>query len=211
MASDLEANIALPPVRVGEPAWAIAALFPLQGQWSEEDYFFLETSRHIELVDGCIEVLPMPTWLHQVIVYWLADKLRDWNKSANVGEVLFAPLPLRLFPGVIREPDVLLVRRSTQTPRPRYPEAALLVIEVVSEGAEAHERDYVTKRENYEKAGVPEYWIVDPLQKAVTILRLEQGEYVQHSRLEGNQIANSATLPGFTVDCEQIWKLETEV
>src|SRR4051794_2166696 len=51
----------------GDPTWEIALLFPEQGDWSEADYFGLKTKRLVELDDGFLEVLPMPTLLHQTI------------------------------------------------------------------------------------------------------------------------------------------------
>jgi Uma2 family endonuclease len=210
MASDIEPGYAIPPMKIGEPAWAIATFFPNQGKWTEEDYFQLEGNQFIELVDGSIEVLPMPTWLHQMIVSWISDQLKAWNKQAKIGQVLFAPLPLKLFPGTVREPDVLLLKRPIGQPPPQYPDSALMVIEVVSEGAEARKRDHVSKRADYAKAGIPEYWIVDPVEKSVTALKLEGPEYALHGRFEQDQIATSATLENFSIQCGEIWALEQQ-
>jgi hypothetical protein len=51
-----------------EPAWAVAHLFPPQGAWTKNDFYALHGNRLIELVDGSLEVLPIPIWLHQLIV-----------------------------------------------------------------------------------------------------------------------------------------------
>lgn len=64
-----------------QPAWDIALLFPAQGEWTEEEFLELEhnsQNRLIELVDGHLEVLPMPDLFHQGIVRFLfkaTDKL----------------------------------------------------------------------------------------------------------------------------------------
>ena len=96
MIRDVDSDISIPASERGQPAWALATLFPTQGAWSEDDYFRLETEHFVELVDGCIEVLPMPTWLHQRIVRWLSRRFEDWTSHHKRGEVLFAPLPLKL-------------------------------------------------------------------------------------------------------------------
>jgi len=46
-----------------EPAWAIAQLFPAQGHWTEGKFLSFTESLNqlVELVDGSIEVLEMPT------------------------------------------------------------------------------------------------------------------------------------------------------
>src|SRR5262249_18469869 len=88
----------------GRPAWEIALLYPSQGNWTEEDYFELDqrTNRMIEFSDGWIEVLPMPTAAHQFILRFLFQALNGFVAARSLGEVLFAPLPVRLWPGKIR-------------------------------------------------------------------------------------------------------------
>ena len=58
-------------LRPGEPTWDITSLFPLQGDWTESEYLALKSSRLIELRDGFLDVLQMPTVLHQLIVMFL--------------------------------------------------------------------------------------------------------------------------------------------
>ena len=53
----------------------------------------------------------------------------------------------------------------------------LLVVEVVSPGADNHRRDYIEKRNQYEWRGIPEYWIVDPVKGQVTVLVLTEKGY----------------------------------
>ena len=55
----------------GEPAWEAAYMLPVQGSWSEEDFLKFHTNRMAELVDGRLEILPMPTLKHQRILRWL--------------------------------------------------------------------------------------------------------------------------------------------
>ncbi len=60
----------------GEPAWEAAFMLPVQGAWSEEDFLKFHTNRMAELVDGRLEILPMPTLKHQRILIWLLDDCR---------------------------------------------------------------------------------------------------------------------------------------
>lgn len=198
MVTQIEPEITPPPMRIGEPAWAIATLYPMQGQWSEENYFALESERYVELTNGCIDVLPMPSYVHQVISAWLFEQLLLWCKATHFGKVLYAPLPLKLFPGTIREPDLLIVANPPA-------QQTLFVLEILNEGAEARKRDFVDKREDYAQAGVPEYWIVDPFAREITVLKLEGQVYVEHGRYQANEIASSAKLTGFSVHCEPMW------
>lgn len=54
---------------MGEPAWSIATLFPKQGEWTEEGFLAFSVERPaVELSQGRIEVLPMPTDRHQRVL-----------------------------------------------------------------------------------------------------------------------------------------------
>ena len=57
--------------RRGEPVWELAMNYPLQGDWTEEEYLALETNRLVEFSDGFLEFLPMPSLIHQLIADFL--------------------------------------------------------------------------------------------------------------------------------------------
>lgn len=184
----------------GEPAWDVALLFPPQGEWTEEEYLGLDTRHMVELSDGCVEVLPMPTILHQLIVKFLFLRLNDHVTRIGAGTVLFAPCPVRLWAGKMREPDIVFLRPGRVANPRRPPEGADLVVEVVSEGDESRHRDLETKRQEYARAGIPEYWIVDPEQRTVTVLVLAGDDYAVHGRYGPGAAASSKILAGFEVD-----------
>jgi Uma2 family endonuclease len=182
----------------GEPPWNVALLFPLQGSWTERDYLELGTNRLVEFSNGSIEVLPMPTKAHQRIVRALFVSLQQFVAARAVGEVFFAPLPVRLWPGKFREPDLVYVRPE----RGEYcgqPEGADLAVEVISPGDENRRRDLETKRWEYAQAGIPEYWIVDPEQGQITVLVLDGPTYREHGVFELSGVATSVVLPGLAL------------
>ena len=139
-----------------EPAWEVALLFPAQGEWSEDDYLWLtdHTRCLVELTDGHVEVLPMPTDAHQRIVLFLYRALYAFLAARGLGIVLVAPLRLRVRTGRYREPDLLLLL-STNDPRRsnRYWTGADLVVEVVS--PDDPKRDLVRKRRGMPGPGFP--------------------------------------------------------
>lgn len=197
------------PSRQGEPAWEIALLYPIQGGWSESDFFKFDTNRMAELVDGRLEVLPVPTWLHQLIVEYLFDAMRAHVAAEQLGgKVMMAPLPVRLFENTIREPDLFYVREQHLPQDVRsYPARIDLAIEIVSEGCDARRRDYEDKRIDYAKAGVPEYWIVDPHNETVTVLVLNGTEYETSPSVAAGDFAISTLLPGLRIEMQPIWEL----
>ena len=182
MSTHVSGYPSLPISSRGDPTTEVAALFPLQGFWSEEEFLALDTNRMIELADGRLEVLPMPTPFHQFIVRLpIGSPAGSSQIGWDSGLVLLAPLSVRLFPGTIREPDVMFFRPDRLRDVHKTPEGVDLAIEVVSPGAENRERDLVIKRAEYGKARVEEYWIVDSETYTVTVLELvENGVYREH-------------------------------
>ena len=200
------------PSANGEPAWEAAYMLPAQGCCREEDFFKFHTNRMAELVDGRLEILPMPTWLHQLIVEFLFDQIRDHVRTENIGgKVLMAPLPTRLFPGTVREPDLLYVRPENLPKNIQgYPDKIDLAVEIVSSGDDARKRDYIDKRTDYAKAGIAEYWIVDPEELLVTVLTLAGTEYQVAQECHPGDMANSRLLNGLAISVDNIWSLASE-
>jgi len=189
----------------GEPAWDIALLFPVQGSWTEGDYLALDTRRLVELANGRLEVLPMPTLYHQLLVKFLSRLFDDHVVAHRLGDVLFAPLPVRLFPGTIREPDLVFLRTG-RIRDPKAPvEGADLVVEVVNDGEENRRRDLVVKRDEYARAGIAEFWIVDPQEQVVQVLVLESGIYRTHAESRPGSEAASVLLPGFRISVTELF------
>jgi Uma2 family endonuclease len=177
-------------------------LLPLQGEWSEREYLALNSSRLVELSDGCLEVLPMPTVWHQFIMKYLLKMMDAYLETHPVGAALPAPLPVHLWPGKYREPDIVYLSSERLRNRPRYPEGADLALEIVSEGDEDRRLDLVVKRQEYANAGISENWIVDPQELHFTVLTLEGEAYRLHGIFAPGQRATSVLLPGFEVDVE---------
>ena len=195
-----------PKAKAGQPVWELARLFPHQGEWSEEEYLALQTSRLIEFDDGYLEFPPMPTLSHQDIVLFLYELLKDFVATQSLGRVYVAPLRVRLWAKKYREPDVVfLTHRRLQATTGEYPYGADLVMEVVSGSGEDRERDLVTKRKEYARAGIAEYWIVDPQQEQITVLTLAGEQYEIHGEFGSDARATSALLDGFAVDVAQVF------
>jgi Uma2 family endonuclease len=193
-----------------DPAWDVARLFPVQGAWTVNDYTALTdlTNQLVEYTDGRVEVLDVPTETHQLLVRFLIDALRAFVEPRQLGEVLFAPLRVRISASKFREPDVVFMLRSHAERRgEEYWEGADLVLEVVSNNPIARRRDTETKRLDYAEAGIPEYWIVDPTEKRVTVLTLAGGAYVEHGQFGTDTVATSCLLSGFSLDVAQLFRV----
>ncbi len=102
-----------------------------------------------------------------------------------------------------RHPDVAVTLRNTPRDWRGY-RTASMAFGVVSEGNEAHERDYVTKRAEYLAYGLREYWIVDPQKKGVTVL-VRDGDAWREQVYRDDQEAPSLVLPGFAIRVSGLW------
>src|SRR5437763_175025 len=94
-----------------QPVWEIAKSFPVQGQWTEDDYLALpdDEGQKIELVDGCLEFLPMPTLTHQRIAKRFFRAFDRFVEENVLGEVFYDGTKTKLSNGQIRLPDIIVV------------------------------------------------------------------------------------------------------
>jgi Uma2 family endonuclease len=200
---------------IDTPAQAIQLVTPdgaiiegsdaLQGTWTHEQYLRLSdhAKRLFEFTDGQLELLPMPTDKHQVIIAFLYRLLFPYMERTG-GVVLFAALRLRIREGKFREPDLMLLLDANDPRREnRYWLGADLVVEIVSE--DDPERDTIVKRADYAEGRVPEYWIVNPIDETVTVLQMAEQRYKEHGVFRRGEAATSALLPDFNVQVDAIF------
>jgi len=130
--------------------------------------------------------------------------LRAFISPEKLGRALMAPLRVKLAPDRFREPDVVFMLAGNESRvGNRFWTGADLVMEVVSE--DDPDRDLVQKRSDYAEAGIPEYWIVDPRSKTITVLRLSGGQYMTHSEATGTGEVRSSLLEGFSADAAAVF------
>ncbi len=193
------------PPKPGEPVWDLALMYPFQGGWTVENYLALDGGLLVEYTDGFIRVLPMPTLLHQWIVRFLFRKLDAFVGERGLGEVLLAPLPVELAATKYREPDILFLRPQRIKKWKGHPVGADLVIEVVSDGQENWQRDYIEKRTDYAAASIAEYWIVDPQERTIMVLTLSGNEYREHGTFRAGVTVSSVLLDGFNCEVNDVF------
>lgn len=173
--------------------------------FTEDDYLALDGSYLVEYVDGSLQVLPMPDAIHQTLAFILCALLKDFAKNIDPhGRALMAPFKVKLRDGQFREPDVTYMRGLNSERRQRkFWIGADLVIEIISESNREH--DWVTKRREYALNGIPEYWIIDPDHRLLTIFALKDSEYQIAGEFRDGQRATSRLLAGFEVDVTRLF------
>jgi len=120
-----------------------------------------DNARHYELLDGVLVASPRAGSFHQELAFYLMMELyrqlpREWKVIYDV-EVVLRPS----FPPTLRAPDIVVVPAERAKTKPKRYNASdvLLAVEVISPGSRS--TDTSIKREEYAKAGIPHYWVID--------------------------------------------------
>ena len=178
----------------------VRAALPQPGtRMTTEEFLALpETLTHIELVDGIVvyphgypgedtEMSPSPLYSHQRTVRQ-AFKLID---VVGHGETLFAPMDLVLPDGTTIQPDVMWIAEDNNRVRrdKRLHGVPDLVVEVFSPSTRKY--DKVNKLRVYQRAGIAEYWMIDPADEFVEICTLNDGEYTQKAYVVGESFTSA--------------------
>lgn len=171
--------------------------------WCDEDTW-------AEWVDGEVIMVSPATEQHQDIGGFLETILRIFVEVHGLGRVLRAPFVMRL-PEVPRgrEPDLLFVRRErVHLIHETYLDgAADLVVEIVS--AESIGRDRGDKFVEYERAGVPEYWLIDPERQRAEFYELASDGRYRLAAMGAEEIYSSKVIPGFWLRVDWLWQIPT--
>ncbi len=184
----------------------LAPARPARRSLSYEEYLALpDDGRIVEWVNGEIIRHMPPTPTHQRIASILETLLKLYVNRLGLGEVFDAPFEVRLWPdGPSREPDILFVGRerlSQMTPK-RFEGAPDLIVEVISPTSVTIDR--VDKYLEYERAGVREYWIIDPRprqEQADFFARGEDGRFAA-APVDEDGVYHSTVLPGFRLNLD---------
>jgi Uma2 family endonuclease len=171
--------------------------------YREYQYFPNDGKRH-EIIDGEHCVNPVPSTKHQTVSRHLLFQLYTQIEITKRGRIFNAPTDVELSEHDIVQPDLIVVmndKRQIITPRSiqGIPD---LCIEILSASNPNHDR--VLKLEMYRRCGVPEYWIVDPLEESIDVYVIDPSGQYQHRRYAGETLA-LATIPDVQVTTDAIW------
>jgi Uma2 family endonuclease len=130
-----------------------------------------------ELIEGELFVAAAPNIEHQRKAGRLFVRLVQHVQQHDLGEVFIAPCDVVLDDSTVLEPDIVFVSKARQSivTRACIEGAPDLVVEVLSDSSRTIDR--FVKRDRYAEFGVPEYWLFDPFEPRIEVLRLEGRKY----------------------------------
>lgn len=170
---------------------------------------FPDDGKRHELIDGEHYVTPSPNTKHQGVSGNLYLLIGSWLEVHPIGRIFYAPLDVVFSNFDVVEPDLLYFsnERASEVLTPQHVRGAPeIVVEIASPGT--RRRDETIKRRLYERAGVSEYWIVDPEVDAIRIYRRGQetfGRVVELSR-ETDDVLTTPLLPGLEMPLARIFR-----
>ena len=173
-----------------------------------EDWLALDDGVYAELMDGEIFMMAQPLRRHQEVLMELSRQFANFLDGKPCG-VYPAPFGVRLTADEdkVFEPDIVVVCDQSKLKDWGCEGAPELVAEILSPSTSRYDKQ--TKFNEYLRAAVGEYWIVDPADKTVTAHRLKDGEYVTKVYSEPDTVP-SAALPGCGIDLSRVFRDKTE-
>jgi Uma2 family endonuclease len=164
--------------------------------------------RH-EIIDGVHHVTPCPNTRHQRLVGRLHYEIESALRARpGTGQVFLSPFDVIFTEWDVVEPDLLFIA-ADQThilTNANVQGSPALVVEILSPST--RKRDQGIKRELFDRAGVREYWLVDPERDIVRAFRREtDGSFVEAPRLtESAESLTTPLIPGLAINLGELFK-----
>ena len=148
---------------------------------------------------------PAPEIAHQGIIEQINHYLYERIFLTNRGLVLTSPVDVMLSSQKVVQPDILvLLENHLDRLKEKYVEGAPdLVVEVISPSSITYDR--LVKHNLYEQEGIPEYWLVNPLEQSIEAFVLEMSKYRSLGTFRNEQIVQSRLVPNETVSAAQFF------
>ena len=170
--------------------------------WTRDEVLALpDDGNRYELIDGILLVTPAPRPVHQLALARLYDRLRPYVALHGLGELLWSPADLELERGYVSQPDLYVIDLDGRRPPADWSDVGVpcFVIEVLSPSTGRFDR--AIKRPAYQRAGVGEYWIVDPAARLIE--RWQPADQRPEVCLSRAVWCPRSDLPPFELDLEE--------
>ncbi|MDR0503441.1 MAG: Uma2 family endonuclease [Treponema sp.] len=177
------------------------------GRYTYADYLKWEGPQRYQLINGEAYQMASPSVAHQALLMGLSLNFGNWL-AGKPCKVFAAPLDVRLFPkkdksdNTVVQPDLLVVCDNSKLDKDSVNGPPDLVIEIVSP-TNTHSELFL-KFQYYLKAGVREYWVIDPDKKMVQVHIYENGHYIS-ALYSDSEVIPVNILSGLEIKLENLW------
>ncbi|MGI9951819.1 Uma2 family endonuclease [Moorellaceae bacterium AZ2] len=169
------------------------------------DYRQLPEGAPYQLIGGKLVLTPSPAPYHQIISVKLEFKMIAHVTSKDLGIVLHAPLDVYLEETETYQPDIIFIAQGRMDiiKEDKIEGAPDLVVEILSPSTAYY--DLRHKYRVYEKSGVKEYWVVDPMEKSIQLFILGEGKFKLDQEIQVRGTIHSRVIEGFAVDAADLF------
>ena len=169
------------------------------------DYLQTPEGGKFQLIAGEILEMTSPSLYHQRIITKLSTFINNFLSKHPIAEIFVAPLDVYFSDTEVYQPDIilLLTESFSKMKENKIEGAPDLVVEVLSPSTAYY--DLKHKKSIYEKNGVKEYWIVDPIDKTIEIFELHNGKFISTGELSKNEIAKSKLISEMEVGLDIVF------
>ncbi len=173
--------------------------------YTYKDYEKLPEGSPYQLIRGDLIMTPSPVPYHQILIGKIFLKLNKYVEDNKIGMVILAPLDVYFSETDTYQPDIMFIskERLNIVGEKKIEGPPDLIIEILSPQTAYY--DLRTKKDTYERSGVKEYWIVDPLQKTIEVFLNKEGrfELIVSAKEEGE--INSEFLKGKILSLKEVF------
>jgi Uma2 family endonuclease len=159
-----------------------------------------------ERIGGVEYAMSSPGYKHQMVLLAIGTQLREQLRASGCAPIV---APFDVYPlydqgdaETFVQPDIFTACDRSKLKENRYNGAPRFIIEILSSN---RSHDMVAKLNLYQKAGVLEYWMVDPEEKIVIVLELSNGFYIHHS-YDAEKEVPLVSIPGAAVDFSTVFE-----
>jgi Uma2 family endonuclease len=177
-----------------------------KNKYTVDDYMLLEEDAPFQLINYDLIMSPSPIPLHQVISARIVQALYNFlDKKNNNGFLVSAPMDVKFDEGNVLQPDILYIsaERREEIIKEYIEGAPDLVVEILSPSNAYY--DLRLKKDVYEKYGVKEYIIIDPIAQNADLYVLKGPVYYLHQKAVKTETLNSVLLPGFSIELGKLF------
>ncbi|MFC0513469.1 Uma2 family endonuclease [Mucilaginibacter angelicae] len=176
-------------------------------KYTVDDYLMLEEGAPFQLINYDLIMSPSPIPAHQQLSAKIIQLLSNFLDSINDnGFLVSAPMDVKFDDGNVLQPDILYIKESrvVDLVKDRIEGAPDLIIEILSPSTAYY--DLRQKKDVYEKYGVAEYIIIDPVQENADMYKLTDGVYSLYQKVLKTETLTSLIIPGFKLELLKLFK-----